>query len=188
MSISTSELQKHILSLSQVLQDIPEIIYVGNPILRKQTQTVSNEEGFKIGNKLKETIIKYRAVTGFGRGIAAPQIGISKSVFVTYVDDKIHIFINPHIVEKSKESNFYKELCMSAGIVAADVERPEWIVMEWIDEEGRTRKEKIEGYLARLYQHEEAHLRGVVNLDEVDSHGIELVTFNPFEEKLRKVR
>jgi len=72
--------------------------------------------------------------------------------------------------------------------MAADVERPEWIVMEWTDEEGKRHREKFDGFLARLYQHEEAHLRGKLNLDEADEGGIEFACFDPLKEKLRKSR
>lgn len=182
------DLLKQLSIFSKILHEIPLLTYVGNPILRQQTQKVEVDEGVDIGNRLQDVIKQYRSFTGYGRGIAAPQISLNKSVFVTYLDDKFQTFINPQIIERSKETNFYKELCMSSGILAADVERPEWIVMEWIDEEGKSHKEKVDGFLARLYQHEEAHLRGIVNLDEAAPQGIELVTFNPFEEKLRKVR
>ena len=72
--------------------------------------------------------------------------------------------------------------------MSADVERPEWIVMEWTDVEGKTHREKIDGFLARLYQHEEAHLRGMLNLDQVSEGGIEFATFDPLKEQLRQKR
>jgi peptide deformylase len=60
--------------------------------------------------------------------------------------------------------------------------------MEWTDAEGQNRKEKFGDFLARLYQHEEAHLRGVINLDEAASGGIEFATFDPLKEQLRQLR
>ena len=72
--------------------------------------------------------------------------------------------------------------------MAADVKRPKWVIMEWTAVDGTTYKEKVEEFLARLYQHEEAHLRGVVNLDEVAPRGIEFATFDPLKEHLRKTR
>ena len=77
---------------------------------------------------------------------------------------------------------------MSAGIVATDVERPEWIVMEWTDKDGVRRSEKFDGFNARLYQHEEAHLRGRLNLDDAAPGGIQFVTFDPLKEQLRDIR
>jgi peptide deformylase len=59
--------------------------------------------------------------------------------------------------------------------------------MKWIDISGNIHKEKIEGFLARLYQHEETHLKGLVNLDETKPGGIEFATFDPLKEQLRKL-
>ena len=173
---------------NSVLNEIPEICYVGDPVLRQQTQTVEVDEGKIISDKLGKTLLHYRKLARTGRGLSAPQIGISKAVFVAFVDNKLETFINPIIIEKSNENNFYKELCLSSGIMSADVKRPDWVVMEWTDIEGLKRKEKIEGFLARLCQHEEAHLRGIVNLDEAIPQGIEFATFDPLKEQLRKNR
>lgn len=179
---------KTIKTFESVLEKLPEIRYAGAPLLRRETVSTSLEEGLEVAKKLEAVLLRYRDITGWGRGFAAPQIGENKSVFITYIDDKIEVFINPKIVEKADKTNFYKELCMSAGILAADVERPEWIVMEWTDENGKRRSEKIEGFKARLYQHEEAHLRGRLNLDDAASGGIQFVDFDPLKEQLRDTR
>lgn len=181
-------IKERVATFNRALNEIPEVKYVGNPILRQQTEAVLFEEGIAIGNQLGKILLQYREVAGFGRGFAAPQIGLDKAVFVTFVDGKLQTFINPKMVEKSLETNFFKELCLSSGIMAADVERPEWVIMEWTDEKGVPRKEKVEGFLARLYQHEEAHLRGIINFDEVAPQGIEFATFDPLKEQLRKFR
>lgn len=173
---------------SQVLQSLPDITYVGDTILRTPTEEVSLKEGIEIGKRLGRTIIEYRRIAGYGRGFAAPQIGLSKSVFATYVNEEVQIFINPKIIKASKTKNYYKELCLSSGILAADVARPEWITMQWFDEKGNRRQEKIDGFAARLYQHEEGHLRGEVNVDICEPNGIEICTFDPLQEKLRKTR
>lgn len=169
----------------RVLNEVPEIVYAGNPVLREHAENVSLEEGCVIAQELEHVLLKYRALTGWGRGLAAPQIGKSKAVFVTYVDDRPGVFLNPRIVERSEHINRYRELCMSAGIIAADVERPESIVLSWTDEKGRERTEQYDGFLARLYQHEEAHLRGRLNLDDAVDGGISFVTFDPLKEVLR---
>lgn len=168
-----------------ILDKFPDFRYAGDPVLRNSTRKTSVSEGTKLGNKLGQILIEYRKITGFGRGLAAPQIGVNKSVFVTFVDDNIQIFINPKIVKKSKSKNFYKELCLSSGVMAADVKRSNWIVMWWVDAKGITHEEKFGGFLARLYQHEEAHLRGKLNIDQAVSGGIEFMLFDPLKEKLR---
>jgi len=181
-------LQERILIFQRVLNEIPDVQYVGNPILRKQTETVEIDEGRKIGDRLGTLLIQYRQIAGIGRGLAAPQIGLNKAVFVTYVEDELKTFINPRILQRSPQTNFYRELCLSCGIMAADVERPSWITMECLDTAGVLHNERFEGFLARLYQHEEAHLRGIVNIDEATVGGIELATFDPLQEVLRESR
>jgi len=143
----------------KILDEFPEVRYAGDPVLRQVAQEVSLEDGVELGKKLGEILTRFRKAVGYGRGFAAPQIGVSKAVFVAFVDDQLQTFINPKIIERSKETNYYRELCLSSGIMAADTERSEWIVMEWMDVTGGKHTEKVEGFLARLYQHEEAHLR-----------------------------
>lgn len=175
-------------TFQKVLSEIPEIAYAGEPVLRTPTAQVSLEEGLEVAKRLTDILLKYRSVTGLGRGLAAPQIGESKSVFITYVDDVVEVYMNPTIVESSVEKNYFRELCISAGIMAADVARPEWIRLSWIDSAGASREEKFDGFKARLLQHEEAHLRGVINLDESARGGIQFVTFDPAKETLRNTR
>ena len=171
---------------SLLLKEAPEMKYLGDPILRTPTQNVSVEKGKEIGEKLGEVLLRIRKIKGSGRGLAAPQIGESQSVFVTFVDDELQTYINPNITSRSKETNYYKELCLSSGIMSADIERPESITMEWTDEKGEKHNEKFDSFMARLLQHEEAHLRGIPNIDEASPGSVEIFTGNPLEEKLRE--
>lgn len=182
------EIKKRIKIFEEVLEKVPEITYAGNPTLRQQAGEVSVEEGLNIAKRMEDVLLRCRAITGYGRGLAAPQIGENKTVFITYVNDVAEVFINPKIIEKSDTTNFYKELCLSVGIIAADVERAEWIIMEWTDAEGNKYSEKFDGFLARLYQHEEAHLCGRLNLDDAADGGIEFLTFDPLQEQIRTKR
>lgn len=182
------KLLERVKGFEETLGKFPEVRYAGDPVLRQSALEVTVEEGVELGNLLGDVLLRYREAVGYGRGFAAPQIGENKAVFVTFVENKLQTFINPKIVEKSEETNFYKELCLSSGIMSADVERPSWIVMEWLDVEGKNHKEKVDGFLARLYQHEEAHLRGKINLDEAADGGIEFMIFDPLKEQLRETR
>lgn len=185
MSIEIIKLAENFL---KVTQELPQVRYAGDPVLRTPTTEISIKEGIEIGKILGELTLKYRSITGYGRGFAAPQIGINKSVYVTYVDDELQTFINPVVVEQSNQTNFYRELCLSSGILSADVERSENIVLIFNNESGKRVTERFEGFLARLHQHEEKHLRGILNLDEAATGGIELATFDPLLEKLRTRR
>ncbi len=171
-----------------VLDKVPEIRYAGDDVLRQETIPATLDDALEISEKMKAVLLKYREITGWGRGLAAPQIGENKSVFITYIDNQFELFINPKIIDKSSKTNFYKELCMSAGIMSADVERADWIVMEWMDKNGAVKKERFDGFKARLYQHEEAHLRGRLNLDDAYSGGIGFTTNDPLKEELRDTK
>jgi len=117
------DIKQKIQTFQTILEKIPELRYAGQPVLREATTPATQDEGVSIAKKLENVLLKYRKITGWGRGLAAPQIGESKSVFITYIDNQTEIFINPEIVEKSDKENFYKELCMSAGIIVSDVKR-----------------------------------------------------------------
>jgi len=182
----TDEIAKRLKVFERVLAEVPEIVYAGDPVLRRQTAEVSLAEGLAVAKRLEGVLRRYRAVTGAGRGLAAPQIGESKAVFVIYMDEGIEAFLNPKIVEQSATTNFFREMCLSSPLVAADVERPEWIVLEWTDKNGARQRQKFDGLKARLYQHEEAHLRGRLNLDEAVPGGIQFATFDPLKEQPRK--
>ena len=170
-----------------LLLKFPEFRYIGDPILRISTRPVEISEGIVIGKELGDVLIRYRKLVGYGRGLAAPQMGLSKSVFVMYVNDRIQMFINPEIIDRSAGKNYYRELCLSCGMMWGDVKRSSKITMKWVDETGVEKQEKAEGVIARLWQHEYDHLQGIVNLDRVKPGSIGFITSDPLLEKLRDV-
>lgn len=171
--------------LKEVMSACPELTLVGEPVLRTKCTEVTLEEGLRIAQQLKKVLLKHRELTGYGRGFAAPQIGLSKKVFITFVGNEFKVYINPVITDSSKTTNYYRELCLSSGCLWADVKRPEWIVIKYLNETGVEVEEKVEGFLARLLQHEYDHLQGIVNLDKATEGSIEFVTKDPLKETLR---
>ena len=184
----SQKLKNTIQTFLSVYDLFPEFRYIGDPILRTPTEDATLEEGREIGKKLGEVLVAYRKKVGYGRGLAAPQIGIGKRVLTTFVDDAVYTYINPRITERSSETNFYRELCLSSGIMWGDIKRSESITMTWTDIEGNEHEEKFEGFMARLLQHEEAHLDGEVSLDIAIPGTIEIISSDPLEEKLRSER
>jgi peptide deformylase len=170
--------------VSTGIEKIPELTHLGNPILRKMSEDVSIKEGVKVANALIIVLDKYRKVTGIGAGLAAPQIGLLKNVFVTMGKNGYEAYINPKIVKYSKESNFYRESCLSSRMMWGDVERPESITMKWIDMGGKEKEEKFDSFKARLLQHEYDHLFGICCLDKVISGTVEY-SGNVKDEKIR---
>jgi len=169
-----------------VLEKIPEITYIGNPILRKISTSVTFEEGVEVGKQLLEILLRYRELTGVGVGLAAPQIDSSANVFVTCVDNTPKIFINPEITFYSEQKNLYKENCLSSPHVWCDVERSENILISYINEEGeKIIDESHDQFSARLIQHEYDHLQGIVNIDKAVVGTIDYKTGEARDQKLR---
>ncbi len=182
---SKRELKKNILLFLKLLDQIPEFTYLGDPILRKKTSPVNLKDGLSISGKLGKILIRYRKITGFGRGLAAPQIGIDKSVFVTFLDGKIKSYLNPKIISRSVRGNYCRELCLSCGFVWPDVKRPETVNLEWKDETGKLVRQEFSGLEARLVQHEYDHLYGIPNIDRAERGTLQFCTSDPLAEKLR---
>lgn len=146
----------------------------GQPALRKQTEDIPHDyEGLEelIANMF-ETM--YNAS---GVGLAAPQVGLSIRLFVidatVMADDYAECkdfkraFINPHIVAESEETITLEEGCLSLPGISENVSRPVWVEVEYRDEAGEQHKERIEGYAARVFQHEYDHLEGHVFTDRI---------------------
>ena len=169
-----------------IVEQIPELTYIGNPVLRTKTADVSLEEGLEVGKKLIETLLKYRELTGLGVGLAAPQIGSSANVFVTHKDNISKIFINPKITNVSKDENIYKENCLSSSHVWCDVKRPKSIAISYIKKNGQQVIEEYDSFWARLIQHEYDRLQGVVNVDKATRGTIEYRFGDPKEERIRE--
>ncbi len=174
----------------RIFSECPEIVYVDPKVnvLRKKASEVTLERGVEIGNKLKEVLVKYRAITGYGRGLAAPQIGLGESVFVAFAGDQFTTYINPKITEHSENYNLYREACLSCPYIAADVKRSASITLVYTNEQGKIMTEKAEGFLSRLLQHEYDHLQGVLNIDVAEKGGLfDPISIDPLKEELRMV-
>ncbi len=184
MSKTITELNE---KLNEVIIKCPEITYMGEEILRQPAEEVELAEVVDIADKLQKTLLAYRGITGLGRGLAAPQVGISKRVFVTYADNVFKTYINPILLETSTEANMFRELCISCGYVSGDVKRPRSITIEYMDEKGERQTEKADGFLARLLQHEYDHLEGILNLDKAEAGTVAFMTSDPTKEELREV-
>ena len=103
---------------------------------------------------------------GRGIGLAGPQVGLGKRIFVTEVPGDIpRVFINPEIIQTSPEVVPYEEGCLSFPGVFANVMRSAKISIHALDETGKSFTLETDGLLARAIQHEYDHLRGVLFVD-----------------------
>jgi peptide deformylase len=105
-----------------------------------------------------------------GIGLAAPQIGVMKRLFVVRVpEDDARSFINPRITALSPDTGKYEEGCLSIPGVYADVTRPLALTVEAWDARGQFFTLDAEGLLARVILHEYDHLEGVLFVDHLSA-------------------
>ncbi len=112
-------------------------------------------------------------------GLAAPQIGHSIRVILVDVGadgkggvSQLQCYINPEIIEVSKETNEWYEGCYSTGLVKGIVRRPSQVTIRALDQQGREIEETHTGYVARIFQHEIDHLNGVRFPDRVPENEV----------------
>ncbi len=141
-----------------------------NKILRTLAEPVE-----RITPEIRELIRKMKKImkTNNGVGLAAPQIGVQKQIFVAellYEGEENGIFyavINPKITNISKEKERLEEGCLSLPKLYGEVERPKKIQVEYLNEMGKKKRLRASGLLARIFQHEIDHLNGDLFIDKV---------------------
>lgn len=142
-----------------------EIRLEGDEILRKHCKVVD-----KIDDKLL-TLIKDMLDTMYdadGVGLAAPQVGLLKRLFVidVYDDYGPRVFINPEILE-TKGSQIGEEGCLSIPGKAFEVDRPYYVKVKATNEKGEEFVLEAEDLLARAICHENDHLDGILYIDHI---------------------
>lgn len=135
-------------------------------ILRQKARPVEKigKEVRKFASDMIETM---RSADGVG--LAGPQVGIGKRIIVVQDAEgsgSAIALINPRILKK-KGSSRICEGCLSVPGVTADIVRPESIVLEALDVDGKKIKIETGGLLARIIQHEIDHLDGTLFIDRV---------------------
>ncbi len=143
-----------------------EILTLGSDVLRKKCATIA-----EFDKKLEDLAVAMIDAMhdSDGIGLAGPQVGVEKRIFVCHVpDDDPRIFINPDIIGTSEELSPYEEGCLSIPGVYSDVVRPISITIQAWTLAGKPFKMGAEGILARVIQHEIDHLKGVLFLDHLN--------------------
>lgn len=162
------------------------VIKLGHPTLRKKAEAISeaeiNDELRELASNMVDTMRAYDGV-----GLAAPQVNISKRMFIIdvgIIDETAaaEAFINPEILSAAG-SDTMEEGCLSIPDVNADVTRPFKLKVLYQTLDGETIEEEMEGLLARVYQHELDHLNGVLFIDKISFLQRKLL-----EPKLKKIR
>ena len=144
---------------------IRNIIQIGDETLRKKCFEVTDfgPKTQQLIDDMKDTLFK-----ADGAGLAAPQVGVLRRIFVVYAENKYYECINPVIVKQSgKQSG--EEGCLSIKGQYGVVERPMKVTVKALDRFGKPFTVKAEGFTARAFCHEYDHLDGILYIDKAIS-------------------
>ena len=137
----------------------------GDEILKKKSREVEiiDEKIQILIDDMIETMHKYNGV-----GLAAVQVGILKRIIVIdlYDDKGPIVMINP-VIQKTKGEQEVEEGCLSFPNQFAKVVRPEEVVAEYTNREGKRTRVKAKELLAQVISHEVDHLNGEVFMDKI---------------------
>lgn len=144
-----------------------EIKKYGEAVLKEVAKEVElsefNDEFRKFLDDMVETMYASEGV-----GLAAPQIGVSKRIFVCdNGEGLVRKVINPIITPLTEEFQEYEEGCLSIPGIYKKVERPKKIHIKYLNENGEEVEETAEQFLAVVMQHEYDHLNGVLFVERV---------------------
>jgi peptide deformylase len=153
---------------------IRRIYLAHEPVLRQVAKPVTRFDR-KLQELIDDMFETMHAAPGLG--LAAPQVGESIRLFVArWPEDeqdpessKSYAIINPVIVRTRGEEEEAEEGCLSVPGYVGDVWRATEIVVKGKDRYGKKIRMRVEGWLARIFQHEIDHLDGILFIDRVDS-------------------
>ncbi len=141
-----------------------KIVTYPNDLLRKKTEEVEDIK------EVEDLILEMKNILkeADGIGLAAPQVGVSKQLFIVKDGHDYCAFMNPEIVEKSEDTISTKEGCLSFPGLWIDVERAEKIKIEAVTEDGERMLLEAEGLGSIVFQHEIDHLFGKLLVDRLN--------------------
>lgn len=148
----------------QRMKTIDDIVKLGDPRLYEVCEPVLKEELHLVKDwvqDLHDAMENIRKVYGFGRGIAAPQLGIMKRLFYLNLD-KPYIIINPELNNLSTEQFELWDDCMSFPNLLVKVKRHQSLTLEYLDENWEKQTWNVSNDISELVQHEFDHLNGVL--------------------------
>jgi len=169
---------------------IRPVLQLGDPLLRQEAAAVAEPTARDIKDlvrDLADTLAHWRNKTGYGRGIAAPQLGIlQRVIFLKLPGAEPWPLINPEIIECSQEKIVVWDACLSFLSIFMQVERHRQIKVRYQNLDGETVEFEAgdDRNLSELLQHEIDHLDGILAIDRVvDMKSI--CTRDEFEKRYR---
>ena len=159
------------------MAEILQIIQLGDPVLRSPAQLVDNIRDQRIQKLIDDLIATVGLALGVG--IAAPQVAERDRLFIVASrpnprypnapEMEPTAIINPRIIAHSTEVIQGWEGCLSIPGIRGLVPRYQAIEVEYTDRDGKSQKQKLTDFVARIFQHEYDHLDGIVFLDRLKS-------------------
>jgi len=151
------------------------ITQLGEPVLRKVSKPVRLPLSKAQNRLIDDMIVTMKKAKGVG--IAAPQVGLGLRLFIVAPEPSIRYpkaprmapvaMINPVLVKHSKKMVTDWEGCLSIPGLRGRVPRYQSIEIEFTARDGRRLREKLSGFVARIFQHEFDHINGHVYIDRV---------------------
>ena len=149
------------------------VLQLGNPLLRQKSVRVEDPTAPEIRNliqDLADTLAHWRSVTGYGRAIAAPQLGeLQRLIFLRLPRTDPWPLINPEIIERSEEKIVVWDACLSFLSIFMQVERYRRVTVRYQSLDGETLQVEADDdhNISELLQHEIDHLDGILAIDRV---------------------
>lgn len=171
---------------------VRKILQLGDPRLREAAAVHDFSAGAAgledLIADLRDTLAHSRKETGYGRGIAAPQLGVlQRVIFLQLAGAQPWPLINPQITERSAEKIVVWDACLSFLSIFMQVERHKEITFRYQDVHGQWHQVQAgaERDLSELLQHEIDHLDGILCIDRV-SDVKTICTKEEFEKRYRE--
>ncbi|MGE5488273.1 MAG: peptide deformylase [bacterium] len=141
------------------------ILQLGDPMLHEVSRPIAPRDAGPVLADLRDTLHEFQRTHGFGRGIAAVQIGEPVRAIYIEFEGAAYTIVNPVFEWLSDEKVRLWDDCFSFPGLLAFVERHADVRLRYEDASGETRRLKAGGALAELLQHEADHLDGILVVD-----------------------
>lgn len=159
------------------MTEILPVIQLGNAILRQSATAIDSIHDSAITTLIENLMATLQQSNGVG--IAAPQVAVSKRLFIVASRPNPRYpnapemeptpMINPRLVSHSDEIVKDWEGCLSIPGIRGLIPRYRSISVEYLDRNGQLQKQEFTDFIARIFQHELDHLNGLVFLDRLES-------------------
>jgi peptide deformylase len=141
-----------------------EIRTIGDPVLRTRADEIADIDG-RLARLVDDMLVTMYEAPGIG--LAAPQVGVRKRLFVYDIGEGPQALVNP-VISGSDGEWVYDEGCLSVPGYSFEIVRPKVVHLTGYDLDGNEVEFEADELLARLFQHELDHLDGVLLLERLD--------------------